>query len=360
MLASKVQLRHQNRKMMSKSLPPPPSRKDEGAGAALHEQSSVFSSSSSSSKAFIPREEPFNLNSYQLKKLQNIMLRVQQRKNHQKVYDPSLSKSEIRLMQMEELIISESENYRRDRVKYSKASDALRFAVMGDEFHLRQEIEIYGKKLLNLRDMFSGRTPLHEAAGSGHLHLVRMMCGEFKADPNVRTLLGNSTALHIAVEKGFRQIASMLITYGADVNAKDAHGRTPLHLVSTLGVTKLLFRYPVKANLKSNEGLLPSLHYWKYTAEDDRVAEIMGILSRNEDKAAAEDKREAILLAKLRYERSLGMMQDFPNAISQNTTIESVNKNHRVKNAYHYDVNQGKEIIEEKEDKYSLTKKKKK
>ena len=38
------------------------------------------------------------------------------------------------------------------------------------------------------------------------------------------------TALHGAAMKGFNPIVEFLVAHGADVNAKDANGRTPLDL----------------------------------------------------------------------------------------------------------------------------------
>ena len=70
----------------------------------------------------------------------------------------------------------------------------------------------------------------------------------------------------MAVEQGYRQIASILITYGANVNAQDVRGCTPLHLVTKLSVLKLLLKQPVDACIQNEEGLTPLYFYLKYVS----------------------------------------------------------------------------------------------
>ena len=59
---------------------------------------------------------------------------------------------------------------------------------------------------------------------SGHFHLVRMLINEYEADIHVPSLLAKQTPLHLAVGKGLRQIASILLTHGADLHATDSKG----------------------------------------------------------------------------------------------------------------------------------------
>ena len=40
----------------------------------------------------------------------------------------------------------------------------------------------------------------------------------------------NQTPLHLAADKGYPDMAECLLDYGADVNAEDCDGDTPLHL----------------------------------------------------------------------------------------------------------------------------------
>ena len=292
------------------SLPPLPGEDDgEPAITERKKKERVFMSVETRQK-LLGREtgsETFNLDQYQLKKLNMIMERVAVRKRRAKVYDPSLSKNEIRLLELEELVIGENKAYKEQRAEKSKASSGLKLAILGDEFGLRQLIHRQGPRVIDNRDIFNGRNPLHEAVATGQLHIVKMFLDEFRCNPNVYTLLGSTTALHIACEKGHRQVASTLITFGANINATDIRGATPLHVCSNKACIKLLQRYWDVLNplIKSNEGLLPSQFYWKYTDDDDKIAEIQQLLQKIEEKRLQENAKMNRIRQRLLYEESL-------------------------------------------------------
>jgi len=88
-----------------------------------------------------------------------------------------------------------------------------------------------------------------------------MLINEFNADVQIPTLLARQSPLHLAVAGGFRQIASMLLTFGSDLHARNSKGCTPLHLVNNFSVLKLLFKYDVDPCAKNNAGETPSQYY---------------------------------------------------------------------------------------------------
>jgi len=140
-----------------------------------------------------------------------------------------------------------------------------------------------------------------------------MLLNEFKADVSIPTLMGRAYPLHLAVEGGYRQIASILITNGADVNCRDGYGRVPLHFVSKVSLMRLLLKYPVDVSIKSDEGLTPLRHYLKYTPEDEHVFEIVSTLSELEEQRSKEVTKMEI--EKLRMSR-LAVMESFNNSTS--------------------------------------------
>ena len=171
-----------------------------------------------------------------------------------------------------------------------------------------------GAYVVNKRCMVTGRTMLHEAAGCGQTEVVKLLCREFKADVNVPTVMGKSVAIHMAAAGGyvdtlmlmlpctraivlfhlqyipfpripsrceitdgtptyptpsyfmnsspsFRQIVAMLMTHGADVNARDAQRNTPLHYCNKLNVMKTLLRFGGDGASKNKHGKTPAQYY---------------------------------------------------------------------------------------------------
>lgn len=79
------------------------------------------------------------------------------------------------------------------------------------------------------------------------------------ADVNYRDAkFQNRTFLHYAAEKGDMSTAASLVDQGADVNARDTYGQTPLSVAASngqIGIMNLLLSKGVDINTRDNKGL---------------------------------------------------------------------------------------------------------
>ncbi|UIP92768.1 ankyrin repeat domain-containing protein [Wolbachia endosymbiont of Anopheles demeilloni] len=75
----------------------------------------------------------------------------------------------------------------------------------------------------------SGRTPLQKAAENGRLEIVKYFIEEKNVDVNAKTKVDN-TPLHLAVKRGLYDIVKFLLKNGAEVDANNKEGFTPLDL----------------------------------------------------------------------------------------------------------------------------------
>lgn len=289
-------------------------------------------------------DEEFNLDTFQLRRLQQIMDRVRIRKKQDSKM-ASLFRAEdrkrYRMELLQELIVKADESFRIERIIQSKCSDLMRYCCVGDEHRLRQELDVSKKSLVNVRDMkMGGHTLLHEAVGRGYLHIVRMLLSDFHANPNVATLMGWTSPLHLAVERDFRQIAAYLIAFGANLRATDTKGCIPLHLVKSIHVMKLLLKYVDRFDpcTKSAEGLLPSEHYAKYADEESKIGPLEIMLEKAQSESAREAAKRERIEQQALFDRANGIVQEFPYATSLGSTVmNSKDPTAKgTKNAYHY------------------------
>ncbi len=106
------------------------------------------------------------------------------------------------------------------------------------QFPFARVIVLLSPKKLLCVDTYSGS--LHEAARNGNLGQVRSLVKQSTAVVNQKDVdwetqsgnlawhYGGRTALHYAVHFSHKDIVEFLLTQGADVNAKDTTGLTPL------------------------------------------------------------------------------------------------------------------------------------
>ena len=129
----------------------------------------------------------------------------------------------------------------------------------------------HGASLATASPFYTGSYPLHSAVRSNRLDLVDefLYC---KADPNV-TDSQHRTPIFLAAEKGFWEIAELLLKYGAKLNVHDADGNTPLHRAVVGGSTRIVLAFQrkgAKANIKNKKDLTPLSCISEHLAEKDK------------------------------------------------------------------------------------------
>jgi ankyrin repeat protein len=100
------------------------------------------------------------------------------------------------------------------------------------------------------------------------------------------------TPLHLAA--GFRQraVAELLLAHGADVNAKDNDGGTPLSSAGSKDVTELLLAHGADVNAKDNDGWTP-LH--RASSASSRREVVESLMAHGADVNAANNKGQTAL-----------------------------------------------------------------
>ena len=94
---------------------------------------------------------------------------------------------------------------------------------------------------VNIRLTFTEQTPLEIAAYCGNKQIAELLITK-GADVNAKTDIGN-TPLHTAANEGHKEIVELLIANGADVNAKSRFGVTPLNAARKQEIADLLRKH---------------------------------------------------------------------------------------------------------------------
>ncbi|XP_030747135.1 transient receptor potential channel pyrexia-like [Sitophilus oryzae] len=107
---------------------------------------------------------------------------------------------------------------------------------------------------------FRFQTALHLAVKTNSYSCVELLLNKGNVDPNLKDI-NEKTPLHSAVElvaDSRRDIVNILLRYGADVNATDQHGFTPLHTAALNELSQtvsILISHGADISLKSKSGI---------------------------------------------------------------------------------------------------------
>ena len=151
---------------------------------------------------------------------------------------------------------------------------------------------------VNAKGSMNGWTPLHYAALDSHKEIAELLISK-GADVNAKNYIGE-TPLIMASGMHHKEVVELLIAKGADVNAKIVDGRTPLHLTSNKEIAELLIAKGADVNAKDEDGETPldraisSSRF--YVTDPLRIAteEFIELLRKHGGKTGEELKAEGI------------------------------------------------------------------
>ena len=84
-----------------------------------------------------------------------------------------------------------------------------------------EKVSIYGK-------------PINWAAGSSNIEAIEILL-ENKANPNGDLTFPAPAPLILAIDFGNKEMYDLLVSHGADINVKDPHGYSTLHVAAEKG-----------------------------------------------------------------------------------------------------------------------------
>lgn len=143
--------------------------------------------------------------------------------------------------------------------------------------------------------------PIFYAVQNGDLEMVKTLLNDnpdlvsSKDNDNINYSIKGYTPLHLAAERGYNDIVELLLSKGANVNAKDNITMTPLHRAAIEGhysTVELLLSKGANINAKTRSGYTP-LHF---AAKNVHKVVVEMLLTKGADVNAKTDDRITPLL----------------------------------------------------------------
>ena len=102
------------------------------------------------------------------------------------------------------------------------------------QFEVPQAVKMLLDKQTDINiQSVQGATPLHMACQKGHKDIAKMLLDK-QADINIQSVQG-ATPLFIACHQGHKDIVKMLLDKQADINIQSVQGATPLYIACQQG-----------------------------------------------------------------------------------------------------------------------------
>lgn len=116
-----------------------------------------------------------------------------------------------------------------------RLSEDLMLAIASNSIDIFGEILSHPEIDVNIGDS-RGHQPLITACAYGRLDMAQALV-QRGADVSYRMPMTKTTALHVASSNGFADIVELLLAHGADRNARDFSGSSPLDYAEVPPVT---------------------------------------------------------------------------------------------------------------------------
>ena len=158
----------------------------------------------------------------------------------------------------------------------SDGSSVLLIAAAGGQIHM---IKMFSEQGLDVNKANNeGMTPLHAAAICGQLESVRTLLRLGGRESMTKVAGTGGTPLHQAVEKGHKDIVSLLLNEGCPITVVNSEGKSVLHFAAQgcqIDMIEMLAEQGLDVNIGDDEGLTP-LHY---AAERGHITTFNGLVS---------------------------------------------------------------------------------
>ena len=162
----------------------------------------------------------------------------------------------------------------------SKCRSALHCAAQGGQIDMIEMLSEQGLDV-NIGDD-EGLTPLHYAAIYGQLESVRTLLRLGGRESMTKVAGSHGAPLHQAVEKGHRDIVSLLLNEGCPINVVDSKGRSVLHYAAQGGqidMIEMLAKQGLNVNISDDKGQNP-LHYAVASGQIESVLTLLRLGGR--------------------------------------------------------------------------------